>query len=138
ASGLRMANQPKVSPMNGAGGRSCMWNAEPAINRGSKRWKPRERGSGSCVADGTPQRSFPTAHRVGVAMIALAGINGLLVAYAAEPGAVAFPVAETSFPAQLAGIDREWNISFRAAGKVRVMGAGELAYWGRWRDVEAG
>src|SRR5439155_11766486 len=79
-----------------------------------------------------------------------AGFVGLLIAYglsavggntvvsSAEPGAVAFPVAEGSFAAQLAGIDREWNVSFRAAGKVRVMGAGELAYWGRWREVEAG
>src|SRR5438552_3483438 len=45
-----MTSRVTVSPMNGAGGQSCMWNSEPAINRGSKRWKPRERGSGGEVA----------------------------------------------------------------------------------------
>src|SRR5262245_34481757 len=57
---------------------------------------------------------------------------------AAEPGQLAFPVGEAPFRAELVGIDREWNISFKATGKVRVIGAGELAYWGRWSDVEAG
>src|SRR5262245_15618569 len=57
---------------------------------------------------------------------------------AAEPGQLAFPVGEAPFRAELVGIDREWNISFKAAGKVRVIGAGELGNWGRWSDVEAG
>ncbi|HMC10269.1 MAG TPA: hypothetical protein VKH44_03225, partial [Pirellulaceae bacterium] len=51
---------------------------------------------------------------------------------------MAFPVAEPPFPAQLAGIDREWNLSFKTAGKVRVVAATDLAYWGRCRDAEAG
>src|SRR5262249_22992028 len=51
---------------------------------------------------------------------------------------LAFPVAEAPFPAQLVGIDREWNLSFKTAGKVRVVAASDLAYWGRYHDVEAG
>jgi NPCBM/NEW2 domain-containing protein len=50
----------------------------------------------------------------------------------------AFPLSEAPFPAQLAGIDREWNLSFKTAGKLRVVAAADLAYWGRYRDVEAG
>ena len=50
----------------------------------------------------------------------------------------AFPPDEPTFPARLAGIDREWNLSFRAGGKVRVVAAKEIAYWGRYRDVETG
>src|SRR5262245_24744758 len=56
----------------------------------------------------------------------------------ADDAALAFPIAEAPFPAQLAGIDREWNLSFRTAGKVRVVAAADLACWGRIRDVEAG
>jgi hypothetical protein len=56
----------------------------------------------------------------------------------AQSAPVAFPVAEPSFPAQLANIDREWNVSFKAGGKVRVVAAADLAYWGRYRDAEAG
>jgi hypothetical protein len=50
----------------------------------------------------------------------------------------AFPVAEPSFAAAIAGIDSEWNLSFKAAGKVRVVSAADLAYFGRYRDVEMG
>src|SRR5207249_1206713 len=57
---------------------------------------------------------------------------------AADPGAVAFPVGEGPFSAVLAGIDREWNFSFKAAGKVRVVAAADLACWGRYKDVETG
>jgi len=49
-----------------------------------------------------------------------------------------FSASETPFPAQLASIDREWNVSFKTEGKVRVVAAPDLAYWGRYRDVEAG
>ena len=56
---------------------------------------------------------------------------------AAEPGQ-AFPALEPPFAGRLVGIDREWNLSFRADNKVRVLAAGDLAYWGRHRDVEAG
>jgi NPCBM/NEW2 domain-containing protein len=51
---------------------------------------------------------------------------------------LAFPLSQPPFPAQLAGIDREWNLSFKTAGKLRVVAAADLAYWGRYRDVEAG
>jgi hypothetical protein len=51
---------------------------------------------------------------------------------------LAFPVAESPFACQLAGIDREWNLTFKTAGKLRVVAAADLAYWGRYRDVEAG
>lgn len=54
----------------------------------------------------------------------------------AEP--LAFPIAEPPFAAQLAGIDAQWNISLKAAGKIRVVRAANLAYFGRYRDVEAG
>src|SRR5688572_24498154 len=56
----------------------------------------------------------------------------------AEKPVMAFPVAEVAFPAELAGIDREWNLSFKTVGKVRVVAAADLAYWGRIRDAEAG
>ncbi len=59
-------------------------------------------------------------------------------AIAAETVPLAFPVAEAPLAAQLAGIDPQWNISLKAAGKVRVLHARELAYWGRYRDAEAG
>ncbi len=69
--------------------------------------------------------------------LVLFGAIGAHVA-AAGRSATAFPVAEPSFSAELVGIDREWNVSFKSEGKVRVMSAGELAYWGRWSDVESG
>jgi hypothetical protein len=50
----------------------------------------------------------------------------------------AFLVGEPPFAAELAGIDREWNLNFNVAGKVRVVAAGDLAYWGRYRDAESG
>jgi hypothetical protein len=68
----------------------------------------------------------------------LIGISLVAIPSRAEESKVAFLVSEPSFRAELAGVDQEWNISFKAAGKVRVMGAAELAYWGRWRDVESG
>src|SRR5262245_37079843 len=68
----------------------------------------------------------------------LIGIGLFVTPSRAEEPRLVFPVSEASFRAELVGIDREWNISLKAAGKVRVIGAGELAYWGRWSDVEAG
>jgi hypothetical protein len=50
----------------------------------------------------------------------------------------AYLVSEAPFPATLASIDGEWNISFRAGDKLRVLAARELAVWGRWRDTAAG
>src|SRR5262245_17100465 len=60
-------------------------------------------------------------------------------ACAAEPtDPLAFPTTEAPFPAQVAGIDAQWNISLKSAGKIRVLRADDLAFWGRYRDVEAG
>jgi len=50
----------------------------------------------------------------------------------------AFLLSEPPIPAALGGIDREWNVSFRSGGKVRVVAAADLAYWGRYHEVEAG
>jgi len=66
-----------------------------------------------------------------LAVVALAQVPGL-----AQP--LAFPIAEAPFPAQVAGIDGQWNISLKSAGKIRVLRADDLAYWGAYRDVEAG
>ena len=51
---------------------------------------------------------------------------------------LAFPIAEPPLAAQLAGIDPQWNISLRSGGKVRVVRAEDLAYFGRYADAEAG
>jgi len=64
-------------------------------------------------------------------------VSGPVMAAAAD-GDVAYPIAERPFQAELASIDREGNISFRTGGKVRVVAAADLAYWGRYRDGEAG
>jgi len=68
---------------------------------------------------------------VGLVLVSVTGSR-------AQSDLFTFPISETPFPAQLAGIDREWNLSFKTAGKVRVVAAADLAYWGRYRDVEAG
>jgi hypothetical protein len=58
---------------------------------------------------------------------------------AAEPPlSRAFLLDEPPLAARLAGIDGEWNLSFQTSGKVRVVAAEGLAYWGRHRDVESG
>jgi NPCBM/NEW2 domain-containing protein len=49
-----------------------------------------------------------------------------------------FPIAEPPFTGQLAGIDREANLSFKTDRRVRVMRSGDLAYWGQWHEREAG
>ncbi len=50
--------------------------------------------------------------------------------------------SENPFPGKLAGIDREWNLSFRTgvpgAEKVRVVPAAAVATWGRWHEAEGG
>lgn len=56
---------------------------------------------------------------------------------AAAGEGIAVPVAEAAFPAALSHLDREWNCTFRAGDKLRVMAAAELAYWGRLREVAA-
>ncbi len=55
---------------------------------------------------------------------------------AAEPRA--FLATEAPFAATLEGIDPDGNITFRVGDKLRVVPTRELAYWGRYRDVEAG
>src|SRR2546423_9480552 len=82
----------------------------------------------------TPQRGRLVRRLI--ALLLATSIAPLLPA--AEPGPIAYPVGEPPLAAQLSGIDPEWNFSFKAGGKVRVMAAGELAYWGRFRDAEAG
>jgi len=57
---------------------------------------------------------------------------------AADSLPLAYPIGEGPLAAQLSGIDPEWNFSFRSGGKVRVIAAADLAYWGRYRDAEAG
>src|SRR5437879_6243643 len=101
--------------------------------------------SATCANNARPHGPdyFLTVLRVCLAgvvgtFISLTASAGRPIVSAAEPAAVAFPVAEAPFAAQLAGIDREWNVSFKTAGKLRVMRSGELAYWSWWRDVEAG
>jgi hypothetical protein len=76
----------------------------------------------------------------GVALLVTPALVALQLAagLAAESASRAFPVGEAPFAGQLAGIDREWNLSFKTASKVRVIRATELAYWGQWRDVELG
>jgi hypothetical protein len=59
-----------------------------------------------------------------------------LQATAAEP--LAFPLDEPHFAARLASIDAEWNIQLRIGDKLRVVAAKDLAYWGRYREVEQG
>ena len=72
---------------------------------------------------------------------ASAGFAALLgcwigAASAAEP--LAFPLDEPHFAARLASIDAEWNIQLRIGDKLRVVAAKDLAYWGRYREVEQG
>ena len=69
-------------------------------------------------------------------LIAAALLFGFTGAFAAEP--TAWLLDEPPLAARLAGIDREWNLSFAAEGKVRVLPAKDLALWGRWRDTSAG
>jgi hypothetical protein len=55
---------------------------------------------------------------------------------AADPPA--FPLDEPPFAARLAGIDAEWNIQLQIGDKLRVVAAKDLAYWGRYRESDAG
>jgi hypothetical protein len=50
----------------------------------------------------------------------------------------AFLATESPLAATLEGIDSDGNITFRVGDKLRVVPTRELAYWGRYRDVEAG
>jgi hypothetical protein len=63
---------------------------------------------------------------------------GAAIGRSADPPPAAFLVGEPSFPAHLSAIDSEWNVTFRTGDKLRVVPAKDLAYWGRWREVEAG
>jgi hypothetical protein len=58
------------------------------------------------------------------------------LAFAADP--TAFLLDEPPLPARLAGIDREWNVSFRVGERVRVVPVKDLVFWGRYADVESG
>lgn len=74
------------------------------------------------------------AFLVGAATVWAAGRAAVL----ARETASAFMIAEPPFAAGLASIDREWNVSFKAAGKLRVVSALDLVYWGQYREVETG
>src|SRR3954454_25204843 len=79
--------------------------------------------------------------RLGTAHLGLAVVCILAAARAvaaADPLPMAYPIGEPPLAARLSGIDPEWNFSFRSGGKVRVIAAADLAYWGRYRDTEAG
>src|SRR6187401_3286623 len=58
------------------------------------------------------------------------------VSWAADP--LAFPLDEPPLPARLASIDPEWNIHLQIGDKVRVVAAKDLAYWGRYHEVDQG
>jgi NPCBM/NEW2 domain len=66
----------------------------------------------------------------------LAIVAATSASFAADPPA--FLVTEPPLPARLASIDAEWNITFRAGDKLRVVPAKDLASWGRYRDVASG
>lgn len=51
---------------------------------------------------------------------------------------IANPLSEPPFKAALAGIDAEWNLSFRTENKVRVLPLSDLACWGRFTEMESG
>ena len=72
--------------------------------------------------------------------LALIAILALFVSPAHAPAAdpTAHLLDEPPLAARLAGIDREWNLSFTAGQKVRVVPAKDLALWGRWRDTSTG
>jgi hypothetical protein len=78
------------------------------------------------------------AQTIKLASVILVGL--LPVARGAD--ATVHLVSEVPFAARLAGIDREWNVSFRTgergADKVRVVPAAEITTWGSWRDVPSG
>ena len=69
-------------------------------------------------------------------LAALAAVGLASLCPAAEPRA--FLATEAPFAATLEGIDSDGNITFRVGDKLRVVSTRELAYWGRYRDVEAG
>jgi hypothetical protein len=50
----------------------------------------------------------------------------------------AYLVSEAPLPATLASIDSQWNVTFRAGNRLRVVAARELVVWGRWRESEVG
>jgi hypothetical protein len=71
----------------------------------------------------------------------LAAVVALMLprlAIGAEPLPLAHPLRGEPFPAKLAGIDSEWNISLATEGKERVLAASDLALWGSYRDVSTG
>jgi len=91
----------------------------------------------------TLSRRSPAAFKTTRLGTAHLGLGLILAAIAksisaAETLPIAYPVGESPLAAQLSGIDPEWNFSFKAGGKVRVIAATDLAYWGRYRDVESG
>lgn len=96
--------------------------------------------TGSTISSRSRPRPVRTICSLGLALAACLP----QLASAAEPQALsakqpqAFLTREGPLPARLVGIDREANVSLAIGGKVRVVPARELAYWGRYRDTSAG
>jgi hypothetical protein len=91
-------------------------------------------------ANPMPVRSVTRPRPFAIPFPVLVLLCGPLVAGGTEPEV--HLVSEAPFSARLAGIDRQWNISFRTgergAERVRVVPAAEMTTWGHWRDAEAG
>jgi len=79
----------------------------------------------------------------------IASALGILVALLAAPGPGGSLLAEgsgdrivfvdrDSTNGLLIGIDAEWNLTFQIGDKATVVPASDVAYWGRYRDVETG
>jgi len=58
--------------------------------------------------------------------------------FGADGPGLAVPREGQPFLASLAAIDRQWNLTFDAAGQSRRMAASELAFWGQLGDAREG
>jgi hypothetical protein len=71
-------------------------------------------------------------------LVSVGALIGFSTSGAAEEAPLVFAIDEKPFVAELAGIDAEWNLTFKTADKLRVIAAGDLSYFGRYRDQESG
>ena len=65
-------------------------------------------------------------------------LGAALVTAASGAEHPAYLVSEAPLPATLTSIDAQWNVTFRAGNRLRVVAARELIAWGRWRETEVG
>lgn len=65
-------------------------------------------------------------------------LGAALVTAASGAEHPAYLVSEAPLPATLTSIDAQWNVTFGAGNKLRVVAARELIVWGRWRETEVG